>query len=258
MKTATLALACALAALCAPPAGGQQRAAATHTYVIVHGAWGGGWDWRPVDSLLTAAGHRVHRVTLTGLGERVHLATPSTDLTTHVTDVVNAIRFEELHDVVLVGHSYGGMVITGVAERIPDRIRHLVYVDAFLPENGESVVTASNGRPIQRLVRMMLDSARNDLMVPPWVRPDTPPPVDTPQPLKTFTETLTLESPAARRIPGTYILTVAPGRAEADDDFAPFSQRAKARGFAHHVLRADHTPERSARRELVALLHAVP
>ena len=87
---------------------------------------------------------------------------------------------------------------------------------------------------------------------------DAPPPVDTPQPLKTFTEALTLESPAARRIPGTYILTVAPGKAEADDDFAPFSQRAKARGFTHHVLRADHAPERSARRELVALLHGVP
>ena len=92
-----------------------------------------------MDSLLTAQGHRVYRVTLTGLGERVHLASPSIGLTTHIADVVNTISWEQLEDVVLVGHSYGGMVITGVADRIPARIRALIYVDAFLPESGESV-----------------------------------------------------------------------------------------------------------------------
>jgi len=109
------------------------------TYVIVHGAWGGGWDWRRVDSILTARGQEVYRVTLTGLGERVHLANPSIGLDTHIEDVVNTIRWEELRNVVLVGHSYGGMVITGAADRVPERIRALIYVDAFLPDSGESL-----------------------------------------------------------------------------------------------------------------------
>jgi pimeloyl-ACP methyl ester carboxylesterase len=104
----------------------------------VHGAWGGGWDWKHVDQLLTADGYKVYRPTLTGQGERSHLASTNIDLDTHIQDIVNVIVWEDLHDVVLVGHSYGGMVITGVADRVPDRIRRLVYVDAFVPDNGES------------------------------------------------------------------------------------------------------------------------
>jgi pimeloyl-ACP methyl ester carboxylesterase len=250
------ALVLALAALGAPPVDAQP--ARTHTYVIVHGAWGGGWDWKTVDSMLTARGNRVHRATLTGLGERVHLATPATDLSTHVTDVENLIRFENLRDVVLVGHSYGGMVITGVADRVPDRIRRLVYVDAFLPDSGESVVTIVRNPQAQRFVRALVDSARNGLMPPGWVKPGTPPPTDVPQPVRTFTEPLTLTNPAGRRVPGTYILTVDMGKAEAEDDFYPFAQRAKARGFTSYVLRSDHVAERSAPKELTALLRRTP
>jgi pimeloyl-ACP methyl ester carboxylesterase len=109
------------------------------TYVIVHGAWGGGWAFRQVDSLLTADGHKVFRPTLTGQGEKVHLASTNINLSTHIQDIVNVILFEDLHDIVLVGHSYGGMVITGVADRVPDRIQRLIYVDALLPLDGESV-----------------------------------------------------------------------------------------------------------------------
>src|SRR2546423_6798587 len=94
------------------------------TIVIVHGAWGGAWGFRRVDSLLREKGYNVYRPTLTGLGERVHLASPDVDLSTRINDVVNMILFEDLHDVILVGHSYGGMVITGVADRVPDRIKH--------------------------------------------------------------------------------------------------------------------------------------
>src|SRR5208282_2345856 len=115
-----------------PPAYGQK-----FTYVIVHGAWGGGWDWKHVDDLLTADGHEVYRPTLTGQGEHSNLSSTNIDLDTHIQDIVNVILWENLHDVVLVGHSYGGMVITGVADRVPDRIQRLVYVDALLPENGE-------------------------------------------------------------------------------------------------------------------------
>ncbi|HLL69759.1 MAG TPA: alpha/beta hydrolase [Micromonosporaceae bacterium] len=99
------------------------------TFVLVPGFWLGGWAWRPVTAALREHGHDVYPVTLTGLGERAHLARPDTDLETHITDVVNLLHFEDLRDVVLVGHSYAGTVVTGVADRVPDRISQLVYVD---------------------------------------------------------------------------------------------------------------------------------
>jgi pimeloyl-ACP methyl ester carboxylesterase len=108
------------------------------SFVLVHASRHGGWSWSRVAPLLRAAGHDVHTPTLTGLGERRHLASPEVDLSLHVEDVVNVILFEELHDVVLVGHSYGGMVVTGVAERLPGRIAHIVYLDALVPTAGQS------------------------------------------------------------------------------------------------------------------------
>ncbi|HVE78464.1 MAG TPA: alpha/beta hydrolase [Gemmatimonadaceae bacterium] len=258
-RATILALTLAAATSCgpAPRSPTPVPAPAPRTYVLVHGAWGGGWAFRRLDSLLTAAGHVVHRPTLTGLGERAHLARPDVNLTTHVTDVVNLLLFEDLRDVVLVGHSYGGMVISGVAERAPERIRHLVFIDAFVPEDGESVATARGGRSTG-LVDRMLAEAKDGMLVPAWVKPETPLPHDVPQPAATFTEPLALRSPAARRIPGTYILTVEPAAPEADDPFAPFSRRAKARGWRHHILAADHIPERSAPHPLAALLLGVP
>jgi len=110
------------------------------TFVLVHGAWHGGWCWRHVLRRLRAAGHEAHAPTLTGLGERAHLARPDTDLDTHIQDIIGLIEAEELHDVVLVGHSYAGMVITGVADRMPERMRRLVYFDAFIPVDGKSLV----------------------------------------------------------------------------------------------------------------------
>ena len=110
------------------------------SYVLVHGAWGGGWYWKKLLPLLHAQGHEVYAATLTGLGERVHLANPEIGLGTHVHDVVNLLAYEDLSDVILVGHSYGGMVITGVADCVPERIAHLAYLDAFVPEQGQSLV----------------------------------------------------------------------------------------------------------------------
>jgi pimeloyl-ACP methyl ester carboxylesterase len=107
--------------------------------VLVHGAWHGGWCWRDVAALLLADGHRVITPTLTGLGERSHLLAASTDLATHVRDVVGVIEHEELDEVVLVGHSYGGMPITGAADALPSKIRALVYLDALVPSDGDSV-----------------------------------------------------------------------------------------------------------------------
>jgi pimeloyl-ACP methyl ester carboxylesterase len=112
------------------------------TYGPVHGSHHGGWCWRKVTPLLRAAGHAVLTPTLTGLGERVHLAAPGVGLGTHIQGVVNVLEFEDLADVVLVGHSSGGRVITGVADRVPERLGHLVYLDAALPLDGESGLDA--------------------------------------------------------------------------------------------------------------------
>lgn len=108
-------------------------------YVLVHGAWGGAHGWRKVRPLLWAAGHRVWTPPLTGLGERYHLASPQVDLTTHIGDVANHVLYEDLSDIVLVGFSYGGMVVTGSLAYIADRVRHLVYLDAFVPADGQSL-----------------------------------------------------------------------------------------------------------------------
>jgi pimeloyl-ACP methyl ester carboxylesterase len=109
------------------------------TFVLVHGAFESGWYWRPVMQRLRAAGHEVFAPSLTGLGERKHLLTPEVDLETHIADVLGVIRAEELDRVILAGHSYGGMVITGTADRVPERIAALVYFDAFVPEDGQAM-----------------------------------------------------------------------------------------------------------------------
>ena len=110
------------------------------TYVLVPGAWLDGWAWRPVADRLRADGHQVHAVTLTGLGDRSHQATPEVDLDTYVSDVVDLVEAEDLHDVVLVGHSYAGHVVTGVADRIPDRIALLAYLDAGPSPDGAAFI----------------------------------------------------------------------------------------------------------------------
>jgi len=110
------------------------------TFVLVHGAWHGGWCWRRVAEPLRHMGHTVFTPTLTGLGERAHLLTPTVDLITHVRDIVGVIEVEELENVVLVGHSYAGMVITGAADATTQRIDAMVYLDAFLPQPGQCMI----------------------------------------------------------------------------------------------------------------------
>lgn len=192
------------------------------TFVIVHGAWTGGWSWARVRSRLRAAGHEVFTPTLTGLGERVHLARPEVDLTTHITDVVNTIWFEDLHDVILAGHSYGGMVITGVAERIPERLSQLVYVDAFVPqdgqamldlipadrrlENDERVRIEGEGWRLESISRRPVEEHYRDVyhVTDPddlrWLLR-----YHTPQPYRTMTEPVRCPSHAAEKLARTYI-----------------------------------------------------
>ncbi len=121
------------------------------TYVLVHGGAHGGWCYRDVARLLRAAGHEVFAPTLTGLGERAHLLSPGIDLDTHIDDVVAVLHYEDLRDVILVGHSYGGMVITGVADRAGDRVGHLVYLDSVNPRDGESL--AQLAAPLMQAAR---------------------------------------------------------------------------------------------------------
>jgi pimeloyl-ACP methyl ester carboxylesterase len=221
------------------------------TYVLVHGAWGGGWDWKPVAQLLTADGNTVYRPTLTGLGEHSNLSSTNIDLDTHIQDIVNVILWEDLHDVVLVGHSYGGMVITGVADRVPGRIKHVVYIDALLPMNGER---ERDIRP-----RTSTHFVKDGLALPTWVANNTPPPHDVPQSDRTFSEPITLTNQAtAQKLPTTYILTVDKGAQPEQDDFYRFYERAKARGWTALIMEGDHNVQRSHPKELVRLLEQAP
>ena len=208
------------------------------TYVIVHGAWGGGWDWKHVDQLLTADGHKVYRPTLTGQGEHSNLASTNIDLDTHIQDIVNVILWEDLHDVVLVGHSYGGMVVTGVADRVPDRIRCLIYVDALLPENGENVDTIIPAK--------LKKPVKDGFVACPWVTNNPPPPHDVPMPAKTFSEPITLTNQAvAQKLPTVYILTVDAGAARRRGRFLSFLPARPDRGWAAIIMQADHNAQRS-------------
>lgn len=238
----------------APAASALTPAARTtaFTYVIVHGAWGGGWAFKNVDQRLRADGHTVYRPTLTGQGERSHLANPDIDLSLHIQDVVNVILWEDLHDVVLVGHSYGGMVITGVADRVPDRIKHVIYVDAFVPENGECADAIRGKTGIDRPIR-------NGFVIPTWLKGNEPLPHDVPHPAKTFSEPIVLRNQAvARRLPTTYILTVERGKEPPEDEFFKFHERARARGWTTLIMEGDHNVQWSHPKELVELLESAP
>jgi len=238
---------CPATATAAPPQAHGQK----FTYVIVHGAWGGGWDWKHVDDLLTADGNEVYRPTLTGLGEHSNLASTNIDLDTHIQDIVNVILWENLHNIVLVGHSYGGMIITGVADRVPDRIQRVVYIDGLLPTNGESaygIVKPEMKMPIT-----------DGFVIPVWVTNGAPPPHDVPQSARTMTDPITLTNQAvAEKLPTTYILLVATGQSPEQAHFYRFYERARARGWTTHIIESDHTVERSHPNEIVKLLEQAP
>jgi len=171
------------------------------TFVLVHGAWHGGWCWQKVTPFLEAAGHAVYTPTLTGLAERASELSPEVGLDTHIQDIVGLLEEEDLHGVILVGHSYGGMVITVAVDQAPERIAHLVYLDTFVPRDGESMVSVSPLviRPLLRKQTRAdgwrIDS-RGDYGVTTepdrsWVLRSV-----TPQPLKTWEQPLHLNHPA--------------------------------------------------------------
>jgi pimeloyl-ACP methyl ester carboxylesterase len=192
-----------------------------------------------VQPLIEEAGHRVFRPTMTGLGERVHLAGPDVGLSTHIEDIVKVFEFEDLHEAVLVGHSYGGMVIAGVADRIPNRIGKLVYFDAILPEDGESVASLF-GDAIDTMATAGGDGAEPWQLVPRWVEKGKLPPVDVPQPLLTFTEPIVLANPEATLLPAVFLLTVEASKEV--DDFDVFADRARDRGWEVVEMEGGHNP----------------
>ena len=172
------------------------------TFVLVHGAWHGGWCWRKVIPFLEAAGHEVYAPTLTGLAERASELSPDVGLDTHIQDIVGLLEEKNLHGVILVGHSYGGMVITGVVDAVPERIAHLVYLDTFVPRNGESMADVSP--LVIRLLRKQAQAHGDGWRVDSqgtygvttepdrsWVLSKV-----TPQPLKTLEQPLHLKNPA--------------------------------------------------------------
>jgi pimeloyl-ACP methyl ester carboxylesterase len=123
--------------------------------MLVHGAWHGGWCWRRVSDHLEGKGHKVFTPTMTGLGERSHLLTKDINLATHITDIANVIKWEGLKDIVLVGHSYGGLIISGVADQMGDKIASIVFLDAFVPENGDSLAEKAS-QPVREAIAGVL------------------------------------------------------------------------------------------------------
>jgi pimeloyl-ACP methyl ester carboxylesterase len=142
------------------------------TFVLVHGAWCGGWVWRDVADILRAAGHAVYTPTLTGMGERAHLLSGDIDLGTHSQDVVNVIAYERLNGVALVAHSYGGMVATGVADRLADRIDALIYLDAALPEDGQRMLDLVSAERRETVIKLAEDEG-GGIAIPPTLLLDT-------------------------------------------------------------------------------------
>jgi pimeloyl-ACP methyl ester carboxylesterase len=224
-------------------------AAPKETFVLVHGATAGGWEWKSTGKCLADDGHTVYRATLTGLGERMHLNGPHIDLQTHINDVVNLILFEDLHDVVLTGHSYGGMVITGVIDRIPERIKHVVYLDAAVPNDGQSIWDLFGGGnpPNTNIVDGMMQVS--------WVKPGDKPPHSVAQSIKCFNTPVSYKNPAALALPVTYVAFVpkdksAEERAKTDKSW----QNAVARGWTIRTFPGHHVAQQEDPRGVATLI----
>jgi len=221
-----------------------------HTFVLVHGATAGGWEWKRTGQFLTDDGHTVYRPTLTGLGEREHLNSSEVDLQTHIDDIVNLILFEDLHDVVLTGHSYGGMVVTGVMDRIPERLRHVVFLDAAVPEDGQSIWDLFGSRG-----PMPADRFRDGFMQVPWVKPGDKPPYSVKHSIKCFEQPVSYRNPAALALPVTYVAFVPADqsveqRAKTDKSW----QNAQARGWAIRSFPGGHVAHQEDPRGVATLI----
>jgi pimeloyl-ACP methyl ester carboxylesterase len=226
-------------------------------FLLVPGAWLGGWCWRDVAPRLEAGGHTMIAATLTGLGERAHLLRPDIGLDTHVADIMGLLHHQDLNDVTLVGHSYGGTVITAVAECVPDRIRRLVYLDAAVPRDGESNNDAIGAERAAAL-RSQADADGDGWRVPPpvsvgeglpdrlrcWVTARL-----TPHPLRSFDEPVSVRSRAAAALPRTFIRTSTQSVL-----YSELMERARKAGWSCRDLEGGHYPMFTQPQRLAAAL----
>ena len=224
-------------------------------FVVAHGAWSAGWAWKKMRPLMRAAGHEFWTPTYTGVGERAHLAHPDIDLDTHIRDVVAVLEFEDLRNVVLIGHSYGGMVATGVADRARERIAQLIYLDAFAPEDGRSLLdhVGEHGKKMRQVAEdgwrvpanpMPPDTAPADVE---WAAPKR-----MPQPIKTISSPIQLSGKELPPRSYIYCRRTPPG-----DPFRQFAERAQREGWPYFELDASHNPHITMPEELAALLNRI-
>lgn len=255
IAAASVAAASAVAATACTRVAPPPAPAAAHTFLVAHGAWSAGWAWKKVHPLMAAAGHRLITPTYTGLGEREHLATPEVSLETHIQDLLGVIKFEDLRDFVLVAHSYGGMVATAVADRVPERIRQIIYVDAFVPKDGQSLVDIV---PAETRDRILGVGKGGDWLVPPQPIPEDTSAQDVQwiqrfrmsQPLHCFDMPVKLAN-GDTKLPRSYVYAL---RRPPADTFGPFAARAKSEGWGYHEIDSSHSPNVTAPQVLVDLL----
>ena len=229
-------------------------------FFLVHGSHCGGWVWQKVSPFLRARGHEVYSPTLTGLSDRSHLANCGINLTTHITDIANLLIYEDLSNVILVGHSYAGMVITGVAAKVPERLKLLVYLDAYVPADGQS---ESDLWPAEMREARQADAAAHAGMTQPpapavlgisdpemaeWVRRRW-----TPQPLATYTEPVPGGDARSAALRRAFIHCMG-GPTTTTPGFAPFAAKARADGWQVGELATGHMAMLTAPQELAAML----
>lgn len=227
------------------------------TFVVAHGAWSGGWSWKKVREMMSARGHQFVTPTYTGLGERAHLAHPDIDLESHIADVLAVLEFEDLSGVNLVGHSYGGMVATGVADRARGRIAQLIYVDAFVPDDGESLYDLLP--PAMRAQRQA--SVGSDWRIPPSkMSADSTPedvawctPRRVPLPAKTFAQKLKFQN-GPLTLPRHYAYCT---RITPEDRFRRFYERAKREGWGAYEIDSSHSAQVTNPAALAELLDRI-
>ena len=230
------------------------------TFVVAHGAWSAAWAWKKMRPRLRERGHELWTPTCTGLGERAHLASPDVNLDTHIEDVCALLVMEDLRDIILVGHSYGGMVATGVADREAARIKRLVYLDAFVPRDGQSALDL-HPPEIRERIRSAVLNGDGWRLPPNPLPPDTPEedvawmsPRRRPQPAKTGEQPIRLTG-AVERLPRTYIYCLRP---RPGDVFRQFAERARAEpGWQSLEIDASHNPHITAPDALAAMLHDI-
>ena len=231
------------------------------TFLVAHGAWSAGWAWKKMRPLLRERGHQLFSPTYSGIGERSHRANRDIDLETHIADILAVLQFEDLKDLILIGHSYGGMVATGVADRAPERLSRLVYLDAFVPRDGQSLFDLQAPEARARMTEAARTAGDG------WRVPPNPMPPDTPQadvawatprrvmqPIRTFEQPIRLTG-AVERLPRNYIYCK---RARPDDVFRQFAERARSEaGWKLTEIDASHNPHITAPDFLAALLDEI-